>query len=168
VSSRGALLVVAAEPKKGLDSGEQRDKLSKAARLINRTYRSAVNTRIKKVGLLGRFSSPSHVAQVDYSSQANDASCLQVIKLAEEYKAKIEVIGTEDDVKPLEQLISEAYTEIDKAVKRNLLHKNNGARKKARIARYKRDVLVQAGLYTPEAGQPGFKAPKAAPLRLSA
>ena len=93
---------------------------------------------------------------------------MQVIKLAEEYKAKIEVIGTEDDVKPLEQLISEAYTEIDKAVKRNLLHKNNGARKKARIARYKRDVLVQAGLYTPLPDQPGFKALKAAPLRQSA
>jgi hypothetical protein len=93
---------------------------------------------------------------------------LQVIKLAEEFKAKIEVIASEDDVKPLEVLISEAYTEIDKAVNRNILHKNNGARKKARIARYKREVLVQAGLYTALPGQPGFKAPKTTPLRASA
>jgi small subunit ribosomal protein S20 len=128
-NARGALVVMAADKKKGLDSAEQRAKLAKAARLTNRTRRSAVNTRIKKV-----------------------------IKLAEEFKAKIEVISSEEDVKPLEQLISEAYKEIDKAVNRNILHKNNAARKKARIARYKRSVLIQAGLYTPVAGEPAFSA----------
>lgn len=40
------------------------------------------------------------------------------------------------------QLMSQAYSKIDKAVKRKVLHKNNGARKKARLARYyKRQVL---------------------------
>ena len=32
--------------------------------------------------------------------------------------------------------MSEAYSKIDKAVKRKVLHKNNGARKKARLVRY--------------------------------
>jgi small subunit ribosomal protein S20 len=34
-----------------------------------------------------------------------------------------------------QSLMSAAYSKIDKAVKRNVLHRNNGARKKARLAK---------------------------------
>ena len=34
-----------------------------------------------------------------------------------------------------EKLISETYSKIDKAVKHKVLHRNNGARKKARLAK---------------------------------
>lgn len=34
-----------------------------------------------------------------------------------------------------QQALSEAYSKIDKAVKRNVLHRNNGARKKASLAK---------------------------------
>jgi small subunit ribosomal protein S20 len=34
-----------------------------------------------------------------------------------------------------QQALSEAYSKIDKAVKRNVLHRNNGARKKANLAK---------------------------------
>jgi small subunit ribosomal protein S20 len=61
---------------------------------------------------------------------------------------------SEDDIKPLEKLISEAYKEIDKAVSKDVLHKNNAARKKARIARWKRTVLLTAGLWVPPADHP--------------
>lgn len=35
-----------------------------------------------------------------------------------------------------QQAMSAAYSKIDKAVKRKVLHKNNGARKKARLAKH--------------------------------
>lgn len=35
----------------------------------------------------------------------------------------------------LQQSMAAAYSKIDKAVKRNVLHPNNGARKKARLAK---------------------------------
>jgi small subunit ribosomal protein S20 len=38
--------------------------------------------------------------------------------------------------------MSEAYSKIDKAVKRNVLHSNNGARKKAGLARALKKVTV--------------------------
>jgi small subunit ribosomal protein S20 len=43
---------------------------------------------------------------------------------------------SEDEVKGLETLISEAHSEIDRAVVKGTLHKNTGARKKARCSRY--------------------------------
>jgi len=36
----------------------------------------------------------------------------------------------------VEQLMSEAYSKIDKAVKVGVIHRNNGSRKKARLAKY--------------------------------
>ncbi|MCZ0900334.1 30S ribosomal protein S20, partial [Microcoleus sp. HI-ES] len=35
----------------------------------------------------------------------------------------------------VQQRMSEAYSKIDKAVKKGVLHRNNGARKKSRLAR---------------------------------
>jgi small subunit ribosomal protein S20 len=42
---------------------------------------------------------------------------------------------TPENMEAANQAMSAAYSKIDKAVKRNVLHKNNGARKKARLAR---------------------------------
>ena len=47
---------------------------------------------------------------------------------------------TPENMATVKHAMSAAYSKIDKAVKRNVLHKNNGARKKARIAR----ILKQA------------------------
>jgi small subunit ribosomal protein S20 len=63
---------------------------------------------------------------------------------------------TGDQIKALEGLVSEAYQEIDKAVGKGILHKNNGARKKSRVARYKRIVLMASGLWTPPADHPDY------------
>ncbi len=47
----------------------------------------------------------------------------------------------------VEQRMSKAYSKIDKAVKRGVLHKNNGSRKKARLARfYKRHLKPESGV----------------------
>ncbi|GFR47226.1 hypothetical protein Agub_g8910, partial [Astrephomene gubernaculifera] len=75
----------------------------------------------------------------------------KVIKLSQSLLASP---PSEEEVKSLEKLISEAYTEIDKAVGKGVIHENTGARKKARCARWKKVVLMTAGLYTPAADSP--------------
>jgi len=50
----------------------------------------------------------------------------------------------EDNIKLVNERMSEAYSKIDKAVKRNVLHKNNGARKKARLAKALKQVTATA------------------------
>jgi small subunit ribosomal protein S20 len=42
---------------------------------------------------------------------------------------------TPEKMAQIEQAMSAAYSKIDKAVKRKVLHRNNGARKKARLAK---------------------------------
>lgn len=57
--------------------------------------------------------------------------------------------SSEDAVKPVEKMISDAYQEIDKAVSKGILHLNTGARRKAKIAAAKQRLLIEAGFYTP-------------------
>jgi small subunit ribosomal protein S20 len=42
---------------------------------------------------------------------------------------------TPDNLQIANQSMAEAYSKIDKAVKRKVLHKNNGSRKKSRLAK---------------------------------
>lgn len=49
----------------------------------------------------------------------------------EEYTAS----PTPENKTVVEERMSEAYSKIDKAVKRNVFHRNNGARKKSRLAK---------------------------------
>lgn len=45
----------------------------------------------------------------------------------------------------VDEALAAAYSKIDKAVKRDVLHKNNGARKKARLAKaVKKATLAEA------------------------
>ena len=55
---------------------------------------------------------------------------------------------TDDDVSGLESLISEATKAVDKAVARGVLHKNTGARRKARMSKYKHELRRAKGLMT--------------------
>ena len=56
------------------------------------------------------------------------------------YKAE----PTPDNMELAQKAMSVAYSKIDKAVKTNVLHKNNGARKKARLAKTLKKVEVVA------------------------
>lgn len=42
---------------------------------------------------------------------------------------------SDETLEALKKAMSDAYSKIDKAVKKNVFHSNNGARKKARLAR---------------------------------
>lgn len=57
--------------------------------------------------------------------------------------------ASEDDFKPVETLIAEAFSIIDKAVKVGTLHQNKGGHQKSRLSRAKRTMLIQLGLYAP-------------------
>ncbi|MEW5298672.1 MAG: hypothetical protein WDW36_001764 [Sanguina aurantia] len=65
--------------------------------------------------------------------------------------------SSEEEIKPLDTLISEAYSEIDKARVKGILHRNTASRKKARLARARRKVLINAGLFTPAEDHQDYK-----------
>ncbi|KAK4782393.1 hypothetical protein SAY86_016495 [Trapa natans] len=56
-----------------------------------------------------------------------------------------------EEILPIEKLIAEAYSVIDKAVKVGTLHRNTGARRKSRLARRKKAVEIHHGWYVPSA-----------------
>lgn len=51
---------------------------------------------------------------------------------------------SEEQKATVQSCMSAAYSKIDKAVKRGVYHKNNGARKKARLAKALKNATVQA------------------------
>ena len=58
--------------------------------------------------------------------------------LSKKYFSAVETYTAEptpENLETVKQSMSAAYSKIDKAVKRKVLHRNNGARKKSRIAK---------------------------------
>ena len=58
--------------------------------------------------------------------------------LTKKYFSAVETYTAEpnpENMEAVNQAMSAAYSKIDKAVKRKVLHRNNGARKKSRIAK---------------------------------
>lgn len=65
--------------------------------------------------------------------------------LTKKYFSALETYTAEpnpENMDSVKQSMSEAYSKIDKAVKRKVLHRNNGARKKARIARVLKKAMA--------------------------
>nr|ABK23997.1 unknown [Picea sitchensis]ABK26614.1 unknown [Picea sitchensis] len=54
-----------------------------------------------------------------------------------------------EDLIPIEKLIAEAYSSIDKAVKVGTLHRNTGGHRKSRLSRRKKVVEIHHGWYKP-------------------
>ena len=72
---------------------------------------------------------------------------LQVFVALDGLKKKPDV--SDEDIKPIESLIAEAFSIIDKAVKVGTLHANKGGHQKSRLSRAKRTLLIQRGMYSP-------------------
>ncbi|KAG1667409.1 hypothetical protein FOA52_004826 [Chlamydomonas sp. UWO 241] len=129
--SRGSLQVVckaagavgAAKLPKKMDSAVKRAMIAEERRMYNKARKSACATRVKKV-----------IKAAELMLMANAAA-----------------VASEADLKPFETLIAEAYTTIDKAVSKGIIHKNNAARKKARCARYKKKIILKNNLWQPPA-----------------
>lgn len=97
----------------------RRQRTTEKARLYNKSHKSEIATRMKKV-----------------------LQALAAFKAAPP--------SSEADLAPVGTLLSEAYQVLDKAQVKGILHRNTVARRKARLARARQQVLIQAGLYTPQ------------------
>ena len=84
----------------------------------------------------------------DRVSQGKPALSAQVLKALDAYGGKLE---SEDELKPVEKMMSEAYQEIDKAVCKGIIKMNTASRRKSRLAVAKQKLLIEAGIYTPAA-----------------
>jgi len=71
----------------------------------------------------------------------------QVFKALEELKRS--PTPAPEDLLPIEKLISEAYTIIDKSVKVGTIHKNKGAHRSRASPAPSRDLSIALGWYTP-------------------
>lgn len=77
----------------------------------------------------------------------NKAYKSAVKTLTKKYLQAVEAYAanpTAEAMEVVEQSMSAAYSKIDKAVKRRVLHRNNGARKKSRLARVLQKVTATA------------------------
>ncbi len=54
------------------------------------------------------------------------------------------------DLETVDAQLADAYSAIDKAVSKNILHANTGARRKSRLAKARRELATAAGLYNPD------------------
>jgi len=72
-------------------------------------------------------------------------------------KGYVEMMGksvdvrVEADLKPVDDLLSVAFSNIDKAVVKGVLHKNTGGRRKAKITTLRKRVLAVSGIWPPAA-----------------
>jgi hypothetical protein len=73
-------------------------------------------------------------------------ACAQVFVMASALKEA--PTCTDENILSLEVLISEATKAVDKAVGKGVLHGNTGARRKARMSKYKQELRKEKGLYT--------------------
>ncbi|WP_069791223.1 30S ribosomal protein S20 [Cyanobacterium sp. IPPAS B-1200] len=67
--------------------------------------------------------------------------------LMKKYLQAVEVYSSnpsDDQKKAVDATMSAAYSKIDKAVKKGVFHKNNGARKKARLAKALKSAASQS------------------------
>ncbi|KAK4779079.1 hypothetical protein SAY86_006607 [Trapa natans] len=102
------------------DSAAKRARQAEKRRVFNKSRKSEIKTRMKKV-----------------------LEALDGLKKNPEAQA--------EEIIPVEKLIAEAYSVIDKAVKVGTLHRNTGARRKSRLARRKKAVEIHLGWYVPTA-----------------
>lgn len=72
--------------------------------------------------------------------------------LMKNYLTAVDTYARQPSPETLEEAQSRmalAYSKIDKAVKRGVLHENNGARKKSRLAKNLKRVAIQLNEYSP-------------------
>nr|AFK39838.1 unknown [Lotus japonicus] len=71
----------------------------------------------------------------------------KVLEALESLKKKSD--AQPEEILPIEKLIGEAYSVIDKAIRVGTLHRNTGGHRKPRLARRKKVVEIHHGWYTP-------------------
>ena len=83
------------------------------------------------------------IAVAERNRLRNKAYKSAIKTLTKNYLSAVDSYASEptpENLDSVNEAMSAAYSKIDKAVKRNVLHRNNGARKKSRLAK----VLAKA------------------------
>jgi small subunit ribosomal protein S20 len=75
------------------------------------------------------------------------SSSRAALKGYKELLADAQRLSSEADLQPVDQMMSKAFSWIDKAVIKGVLHKNTGARRKSKITNVRKSVLKASGLY---------------------
>ena len=78
----------------------------------------------------------------------------KVVRGYEALMADIERVSTEADLQAVDADLYKAFSYCDKAVSKGVVHVNTAARRKRKLTTFRKRVLAQAGLYTPEAAAP--------------
>lgn len=105
----------------------RRQKVSERNRQYNKSRKSAIATRSKKV-----------------------LKTLVSLKRAQKTE-DVEVEIVREKMQQVEIWVGEAYSEIDRAVVKGVIDKNTANRRKSKLARAKKQALIDLGLYSPEA-----------------
>lgn len=123
--------------------------LSRGVNRANAIRSTALVVEAKKGDSVKKRQRQSEKARV-YNRGRKSACKTRIKKVMASVEAMSEDLPkAESDLKPVDELIALAYKELDKAVAKGVMHKNTAARRKARVARARRDLAVTAGLYTP-------------------
>ena len=101
--------------------------MSERNRQYNKSRKSAIATRSKKV--------------------LKTLVSLKRAQKTEEIEAEI----VREKMQQVEIWVGEAYSEIDRAMVKGVIDKNTANRRKSKLARAKKQALIDLGLYSPEA-----------------
>ena len=77
------------------------------------------------------------------------SSSRAVLKQYTAFMSRASELQAETELQTADQLMHKAFSNIDKAVIKGVMHKNTGARRKSKISRARQRVLIASGLYTP-------------------
>lgn len=87
------------------------------------------------------------IRTAERNRQRNKSYKSAIRTLMKKFFSAVEIYSAEptpENMTTAREAMSVAYSKIDKAVKRQVLHKNNGARKKARLAKSFKKVAQSA------------------------
>lgn len=77
------------------------------------------------------------------------SSSRAVLKEYTSFMPRASEVQAEAELQSADQLMHKAFSNIDKAVIKGVMHRNTGARRKSKISRARQRVLIASGLYTP-------------------
>merc|ERR1712003_522383 len=132
--------------------------VSRASRVANLSSVSCIRgSSLRQVGVATAGRTPRNVARVVIEekkrmyNRARKSACKTRMKrvLTSVEDLKENKPSAAEDLKPVDALIALAYKEIDRAVSKGVMHKKTAAKRKARVAKARRDLAISAGLYTP-------------------
>lgn len=77
------------------------------------------------------------------------SSSRAVLKQYSAFMSNASALQAEGELQEADKLKDVAFSNIDKAVVKGVMHRNTGARRKSKLSRARKRLLIASGLYTP-------------------